>query len=67
MFAPFTCHWNVGVGDPLTAAVKVTLAPAVTAWLTGCVVMTGNVAAAVTVSVPVSDWVEPAELETETV
>ena len=29
-FAPFFCHWYVGVGVPLAAPVKVTVAPAVT-------------------------------------
>src|SRR5690242_10973455 len=33
-----TCHWTVGVGLPLAAAVKVTVCPAGTAWLTGWVV-----------------------------
>ena len=36
-------HWKVGVGLPLAAAVKVTLAPVVTDWLVGWVVKTGAV------------------------
>ena len=43
-----TCHCTVGVGLPLAAAVNDTLAPAVTVWLVGWVVMVG---AAVTVRV----------------
>src|SRR6516162_5475892 len=43
-----TCHCTVGVGVPLAAAVNDTLAPAVTVWLVGWVVMVG---AAVTVRV----------------
>ena len=46
-----TCHWTVGVGLPLAAAVNVTVLPAVTLWLVGLVVTTGAVRAAVTVSV----------------
>ena len=37
-----TCHWTVGVGLPLAAAVKVTL-DAGMFWLTGLVVTTGAV------------------------
>jgi hypothetical protein len=51
-----TCHCTVGAGFPLAAAVKLTLLPAVTDWLTGCVVMAGapvNVSvAAVVVAIP---------------
>ena len=51
-----TCHWTVGVGVPLAAAVKLTEAPALTAWLLGLVVTTGAVStvklAAVVVAVP---------------
>ena len=36
-----TCHWTVGVGVPLAAAVKVTELPVVIVWLFGCVVTTG--------------------------
>ena len=38
---PFLFHCRVGDGDPITAAVKVTAAPTVTAWLEGCVVKAG--------------------------
>jgi hypothetical protein len=41
MFTPPFCHWKVGVGDPLAAAVKETEVPAVTVWLDGCVVNEG--------------------------
>ena len=41
MSTPPFFHWKVGAGVPLAAAVKVTLAPAFTVWLTGCVVITG--------------------------
>src|SRR5204863_1695967 len=41
--APSFRHPNVGAGLPLAAAVKVTVAPAVTVWLAGCAVMTGAV------------------------
>jgi hypothetical protein len=44
-----TCHWTVGVGAPLAAAVNVTVPPWLTVWLIGWVVMTGAVAG-VTVS-----------------
>jgi hypothetical protein len=53
MFTPPFCHWNVGVGVPLAAAVKVTELPAVTVWLVGCVVKAGALLAAVTVRVAV--------------
>jgi hypothetical protein len=36
---------------PLAAAVKLAVCPAVTVWLTGCVVIAGATAAAFTVSV----------------
>ena len=34
-----TCHCAVGVGEPVAAAVKVAVWPALTVWLTGWVVM----------------------------
>ena len=40
-----TCHWTVGAGAPLAAAVKLTLWPAVTLWPAGLVVMAGAVLA----------------------
>jgi hypothetical protein len=36
-----TCHCTVGVGEPVTAAVKVAVWPAVTVWLAGWVVIVG--------------------------
>src|SRR5439155_24526588 len=51
-----TCHCTVGAGVPLAAAVKVTLLPACTLWVSGWVVTTGVVltvsVAAVVVAVP---------------
>jgi hypothetical protein len=44
-FAPpfvLTCHCTVGVGEPVAAAVKVAVWPAVTVWLIGCVVIVGG-------------------------
>ena len=38
---PFLRHWKVGAGLPEAAAVNVTVAPAFTFWLMGCVVMAG--------------------------
>src|SRR5882724_3116647 len=38
-----TCHCTVGVGEPVAAAVKVAVWPAVTVWLAGCVVIVGVV------------------------
>ena len=35
------CHWTVGVGLPLAAAVKTAVPPDSTPWLTGCVVIWG--------------------------
>ena len=44
-----TCHCTVGVGSPLAAAVKLTLAaPYVTTWFVGWVVTDGAVHAGVT-------------------
>ena len=37
-----TCHCTVGVGEPVAAAVKVAVWPAVTVWSTGCVVIVGE-------------------------
>src|SRR5665213_4208962 len=37
-----TCHWTVGTGLPEAAAVKVASWPAVTLWLVGAVVTTGE-------------------------
>jgi hypothetical protein len=36
-----TCHCTVGVGEPVAAAVKVAVWPAVTVWFAGCVVIIG--------------------------
>ena len=36
-------HWRVGVGEPVTTAVKVTGAPAVMDWAEGWVVKVGRV------------------------
>src|SRR3954451_8195858 len=36
-----TCHCTVGAGVPLAAAVKVTLLPTSTLWVSGCVVTDG--------------------------
>ena len=41
MLTPPFFHWKVGAGVPLAAAVKVTLLPAFTVWLTGWVVIAG--------------------------
>ena len=35
------CHCTVGVGEPVAAAVKVAVWPAVTVWLAGCVAIVG--------------------------
>ena len=45
-----SCHWNVGAGVPLAAALKVAAAGAVTAWLAGCWVMVAATGAGLTVS-----------------
>jgi hypothetical protein len=51
-----TCHWTVGAGVPLAAALKETLLPAQTVWLEGFVVTAGATftvsVAAVVVAVP---------------
>ncbi len=44
------CQRTVGAGVPVAAAVNVATAPACTLWLAGCVVTTGALVAAVTVS-----------------
>ena len=36
-----TCHWTVGVGLPVAAAVKVAVWPLFTVWLVGCELMDG--------------------------
>jgi hypothetical protein len=36
-----TCHCTVGVGEPVAAAVKVAVWPAVAVWFVGCVVIVG--------------------------
>jgi len=36
-----TCHCTVGVCEPVAAAVKVAVWPAVTVWLAGCVAIVG--------------------------
>ncbi len=45
VFPPFvdTCHWTVGVGSPVAAAVKVAAAPAEAVWFVGWVVTDGAV------------------------
>ena len=67
MFTPPFFHWNVGAGEPLAAAVKVTEVPAVTVWLAGCVVKTGALVAAFTVSVAALLVTELTELVATTV
>ena len=44
MLTEFFCHWYVGAGVPLAAAVNVIDAPAVTVWLAGWVVIAGATA-----------------------
>ncbi len=44
-----TCHWTVGAGEPVAAAVKVADWGAVTVWASGWVVTTGTAATATTV------------------
>src|SRR6266478_4663956 len=53
-----TCHCTVGVGEPVAAAVKVAVWPAVTVWLPGCAVMVAEV---FTVSVAAVVVAGPAE------
>ena len=67
MVAPPFCHWYVGAGVPLAAAVKEAEPPTVTDWLTGCVVNAGATAAALTVRVAGLLVAEPAELVATTV
>jgi hypothetical protein len=64
---PFRYHWKVGDGDPEAATVKVTELPAAAAWLAGCVVMTGALVAALTVSVAELLVTEPTEFVATTV
>jgi hypothetical protein len=52
---------------PLATTVNVALAPVVTLWLEGCVVIVGAVAAALTVSVAVLLVVDPTVFVTVTV
>ena len=47
---PFMLHWYVIGAVPLAATLNVAVFPAITVWLTGCVVMKGATVAAVTVS-----------------
>jgi hypothetical protein len=56
------CHWKVGAGVPLAAAVNVTEAPVTTVWLAGCVVIVGATVAALTVKTAPLLVAEPAEL-----
>ncbi len=56
-----TCHWTVGVGLPLAAAVNVAVFPALTLWFVGLVVTTGAANAGNTVSVAVVVVAEPCE------
>src|SRR5258708_8641167 len=46
-----TCHCTVGVGEPVAAAVKVAVWPAITIWLAGWFVIVGGVSALFTVRV----------------
>ena len=55
------CHWTAGAGLPLAAAVKVAVAPALTVWFVGLVVITGA-AEPVTVSIAPVVVTEPAGL-----
>ena len=41
-------HWRVGVGTPVTVAVKVTESPTVAVWVTGWVVKAGATGARLT-------------------
>src|SRR5262245_56371360 len=50
-----TCHWTVGVGFPVAAAVRVML-PLVTVWVTGLRVTTGGAAHCCS-KAPMSTWV----------
>ena len=67
MSVPLNCHWKVGEGLPLAAAVKEAEGPAVTVWLAGCVVMAGAAGAAETVRTAPLLVAEPAELVATTV
>ena len=46
-----TCHWTVGVGVPVAAAVNVAFAPKLTVAFAGFVVMTGALGSPFVVSV----------------
>src|SRR4029077_12372922 len=46
-----TCHCTVGVGEPVAAAVKVAVWPAVTVWFVGCTVMVGVFEGATTLKI----------------
>src|SRR6267154_1018654 len=59
--AVLICHCTVGVGEPVAAAVKVAVWPAVTVWLAGWVVIVGSVGALFTVSVAAAVVAVPAE------
>jgi hypothetical protein len=54
-----TCHCKVGRGDPLAAAVKLALLPAVIDWLDGWAVNDGAEVAVLTVSVAALLVAEP--------
>ncbi len=56
-----TCHWTVGVGLPLAAAVNVAVCPALTLWIAGLVVIAGAANAGDTVSVAAVVVAEPCE------
>jgi len=40
-----TCHWTVGVGLPVAAAVKLAVEPELTVWLEGLCVIAGAIPA----------------------
>jgi hypothetical protein len=67
MFTPFFCHWKVGAGVPLAAAVNATETPVTTVWLAGCVVIVGATVATFTVKTAPLLVAEPAELVATTV
>ncbi len=54
-----SCHWTAGVGDPLAAAEKLAVCPAMTVWSAGWVVTEG---AELTVNKALLVVAEPAEL-----
>ena len=61
---PSLNHCTVGVGDPVAAPEKLTLAPAKTVWLEGEAVITGAVSTAATVRIAASESVAPSALRT---